>query len=91
MRGFGFTFDIASQGLRQWYMGEDGVKRWLYSDEPCSVVERLDADFNKHFGLPKDIPQPDPIAEVETAEGMCGLPECGCVDGCVMCGEACDG
>lgn len=72
MHGFGISFDIASKSIRQWYVGEDGVKRWLYSDQPCSYSERLDADFNKFFGkdtLPQ-IPPPDPLASVEAADGI---------------------
>ena len=30
--GFGFTFD--SGFLRRWYMGRDGIRRWVDNDAP---------------------------------------------------------
>ena len=38
-----------------------------------AYMQRLESDFAKHFGLPKDIPQPDPLAEVEASEGVCAM------------------
>lgn len=49
---------------------------------PNTYTDHLEANFAVLFG---DIAKPDPIDTLESAEGMCGLPECGCVDGCVMC------
>jgi hypothetical protein len=79
MRGFGFQVDIVTGTVRRWYSGPDGVQKWADNDQPCSYTAHLAENFDKLFG---DIPPPDEIAPLETAEGMCGLPECGCVDGC---------
>ena len=76
MRGFGFQLDIASGLVRNWYSGEDGVQRWVDSDQPCSYTEHLADNFNKLFG---DIKKPDPIAQDEAVEGICAQ-EAGCED-----------
>lgn len=34
LRGFGFTFDVATGRARNWYMGPDGVQRWADDDTP---------------------------------------------------------
>ena len=34
LRGFGFTFDVATRRIRNWYVAEDGKKRWLDNNEP---------------------------------------------------------
>ncbi len=47
LRGFGFTFDVATQRVRNWYMGRDGVQRWADDDTP---VER-DAKARKALGV----------------------------------------
>lgn len=46
------------------------------------LLSILGEDFPSIFG---DIPRPDSIAPLETAEGMCGLPECGCGESCEFC------
>lgn len=76
MRGFGFELDIASGRVRNWYSGEDGVQRWVDTDQPCSQLTRLEEDFAKEFGLPKIAP-PDPIAQDEAVEGVCAMRESG--------------
>lgn len=35
MRGFGFQYDTAT-GLRYWYIGADGIKRWADNDQACN-------------------------------------------------------
>lgn len=32
--GFGFEFDKKTGGIRRWYCGADGVKRWADNDRP---------------------------------------------------------
>lgn len=34
LRGFGTTF--ANGGMRNWYVGVDGVKRWADNDQPAA-------------------------------------------------------
>ena len=34
LRGFGFTLDLETGRMRQWYCGADGVKRWADNDKP---------------------------------------------------------
>lgn len=36
LRGFGFT--VAAGTMRHWYVGKDGVKRWVHNDMPTNVV-----------------------------------------------------
>jgi len=36
VKGFGFTFE--NGGIRTWYVGEDGVKRYM-DDTPVAPVE----------------------------------------------------
>lgn len=33
LRGFGFTFDLPSGGMRNWYIDGEGAKRWADNDE----------------------------------------------------------
>ena len=35
MRAFGVTMDLERGTTRNWVMGDDGVKRWVDSGEPC--------------------------------------------------------
>lgn len=35
--GFGVEFDIISGTKRQWYMGKDGVRRFVHNDTPCDL------------------------------------------------------
>ncbi len=35
--GFGFEFDILSGASRRWYMGRDGVRRFVHNDQPCDL------------------------------------------------------
>lgn len=35
MRGFGFEFDIKTMKRRNWFIGEDGIKRWSDNNQPC--------------------------------------------------------
>ena len=37
LRGFGFTYDMATGTSRTWYYGEDGVKRWADNDQPVDT------------------------------------------------------
>lgn len=39
-----------------------------------TCLQRLERDFDKYFALPP-IPQPDPLAETEASEGVCGLED----------------
>jgi hypothetical protein len=34
IRGFGFEFDIKSGKRRDWFIGEDGIKRWGDNNQP---------------------------------------------------------
>jgi hypothetical protein len=34
LRGFGITYDLQTGKARHWYMGSDGIKRWLDNDQP---------------------------------------------------------
>lgn len=34
LRGFGMTMDIERGIIRHWYVGKDGVKRWVDNNEP---------------------------------------------------------
>lgn len=72
MRGFGFQLDVASGRVRDWYSGADGIQRWADNDQPCSVMARLEQDFDKHFGLPPITP-PDPLSATEASEGIVAL------------------
>lgn len=36
LRGFGFTMGIPGGTVRSWYVGPDGVQRWIHSDEPVN-------------------------------------------------------
>lgn len=59
LRGFGFTHENGV--IRHWYIGSDGVKRWVVGDKPvdevspavmsggCAIKARLDADFSRLF------------------------------------------
>ena len=38
LRGFGFTFDIATGRNRQWYVDEHGVRHYL-DEQPASLNE----------------------------------------------------
>lgn len=40
LRGFGMVFDCERGGVRNWYMGKDGVRRWADSDEPVDDESR---------------------------------------------------
>lgn len=37
MRGFGMTFDLERGSARQWYAGEDGIRRWADNDKPVDT------------------------------------------------------
>lgn len=39
LRGFGFTFDVASGRVRNWYLDAEGVKRWADNDKPVPTDE----------------------------------------------------
>lgn len=36
LRGFGMTLDLTTGRMRQWYVGEDGVRRWADDDTPTT-------------------------------------------------------
>ena len=46
LRGFGFTYDMATGTSRTWYYGEDGIKRWADNDQPVTDAkpERTNED-----------------------------------------------
>jgi hypothetical protein len=59
LRGFGMTFDLTTGGMRNWYVGADGVTRWADNEEPVS-------------GMFDDIPEPidpygceNPVSQTE--------------------------
>jgi hypothetical protein len=33
LRGFGFTFDVATGRVRNWYIDAEGAERWADTDE----------------------------------------------------------
>lgn len=35
--GFGFEYDILSGHSRLWYLGKDGVRRFVHNDQPCDL------------------------------------------------------
>ena len=43
LRGFGFTYDMASGTSRTWYYGEDGVKRWADNDQTVTPTQPKEA------------------------------------------------
>lgn len=34
LRGFGTLYDLQTGTSRLWYMGSDGIKRWMDNDQP---------------------------------------------------------
>lgn len=36
LRGFGFTLELGPEGMgvRNWYVGADGIQRWADTDQP---------------------------------------------------------
>lgn len=43
LRGWGFTFDMATGTNRTWYVGEDGVRRYM-DDTPVENLNELSGD-----------------------------------------------
>jgi hypothetical protein len=41
LRGFGVMFDVRSGTTRQWYVGADGIKRWM-DDTPVDESPRYE-------------------------------------------------
>jgi hypothetical protein len=41
LRGFGLMYDTRTGTTRQWYVGADGVKRWM-DDEPVDESPRYE-------------------------------------------------
>lgn len=37
MRGFGFEFDLRGGTVRNWYAGQDGIRRWADNDQPVDT------------------------------------------------------
>jgi len=50
LRGFGFVFE--NGGMRNWYVGPDGVQRWADTDQPV--------DSTKPFAQPIFTPTQEP-------------------------------
>ena len=40
IRGFGFTFNPETGACRNWYVGDDGIKRWLDNGQPVDLAMR---------------------------------------------------
>ena len=43
MRGFGFEMDVPSGAVRYWYIGDDGIKRWVMGDKPVDEKSESEA------------------------------------------------
>jgi hypothetical protein len=39
LRGFGFTFDTQTGRIRNWYLDDNGVKRWADDNTPVQQGE----------------------------------------------------
>ena len=40
--GFGVLLDLVTGRSRRWYIGGDGIKRWISNDMPCDVAKETD-------------------------------------------------
>ena len=37
LRGFGFVFKVGAGTTRNWYAGQDGIRRWSDNDQPMDT------------------------------------------------------